>query len=64
MCRASAEEIHFSFSVHHADNIWDENQWSEEYMQENIPRQFCSNRLSKMFEILASVVPQIQRIVK
>ena len=64
MCRASAEEIHFSFSVHHADNIWDENQWSEEYTQENIPRQFCSDRLSKMFEILASVVPQIQRIVK
>ena len=63
MCRVSAEEMYFCFSVHPADNIWDENQWGEEYMKEAIPRHFCSDRLSKMFEKLTEVVPQIQRMI-
>ena len=63
MCRVSAEEMYFSFSVHHADNLWDEKQWSEEYMKENIPECYCSDRLSKMIERLTNVVPLIKRIV-
>lgn len=61
MCRVSAEEMYFRFSVHHADTVWDENQWGEEYAKENIPKRYCSDRLSKMFEKLSGVVPLIQK---
>ena len=63
MCRVSAEEMYFRFSVHRADNLWDEKQWGEEYVKENIPGCYCSDRLSKMIESLTGVVPLIQRIV-
>lgn len=63
MCRVSNEGVFFSFSVNRADNIWDEKQWGDEYTKESIPECYCSDRLSKMLETLARVVPLIQRIL-
>ena len=63
MCRVSAGDMYFRFPVNRADNLWDEKQWGEEYRKENIPKCYCSERLSKMTEKLMGAVPQIQRIV-
>ena len=63
MCRVSAEETFFRFSVNNAENLWDENQWGEEYTKESIPECYRSDRLIKMSETLAGIVPLIRRAV-
>ena len=63
MCRVSEEEMYFRFPTHPAKNLWDEEQWGKEYTKESIPGNHCSDRLSKMIEVLNIDVPLIQRIV-
>jgi len=62
MCRVTADKMYFRFPVRCAENLWDEEQWGEEYTKESIPRSYFSDRLSNMFERLNSIVPRIKKI--
>ena len=62
-CRVNADEMYLSFSVHPADNLWDEKQWGKEYTNESIPGDYCSDRLAKMSEVLQANIPLIQGII-
>ena len=63
MCRATASEQHYRFSVNAADNIWDEKQWGEEYTKPGIPECCHSDRLSTLFERIDRIAPSIHQII-
>jgi len=63
LCRAANDEQYYRFSDNPAENIWDEEQWGEEYMKSSIPRGYCSDRLSIMFERIDQITPLVHKIV-
>lgn len=63
MCRATASEQHYRFSVNAADNIWDEKQWGEEYTKPGIPECCHSDRLSTLFERIDRIAPSVHQII-
>lgn len=37
MCRITGDEIYYTFSEKKTDNIWDAEQWGEEYLEIDVP---------------------------
>lgn len=63
MCRYCEDKEYYSFSINEAGHLWDEKQWGEEYLPEDIPAQFRTVRFEKMEECIRKVVPRIKEIV-
>lgn len=63
MCRVKDNKGFFRFSIKDAQNIWDEEQWGNEYLENEIPIQFQNLHIQKMIECMDKTLPVIQKIV-
>ena len=63
LCRITREGTSFRFSVHPAQNLWDERQWGEAYANKTIPERYRSERLSCMQERIDRIVPRILNLM-
>ena len=66
LCMASISNQRqvFQFSIHRTKSLWDDGQWSEEYLEDNIPSDFRSKELEILKTCINKIEPKIQEILK
>ena len=64
MCRYCEDKECYCFSAKEAKHLWDDAQWSGEYLSEEVPEEFKTERLQKMSEVIRKVGPMIERIAR
>ena len=62
MCIISNGTQKYCFSCKKPANIWDNEQWSKEYLEEDIPDRFHSEAFCELKKCVAKVLPDISRI--
>lgn len=63
MCRIENKIIYYRFSVKKAKHIWDEEQWSNEYIIENIPNKYQTEYLVNVSKSINRNIEQIHELV-
>lgn len=63
MCRYSEGKEYYSFSINEAEHLWDEKQWGNECLLEDVPTEFRTKQLECMGECICEIVPRIKKIV-
>lgn len=64
MAVISTEKMHFHFSIHPCNDLWDDKQWSKGFEEVELPTQYISDELLRMKRSILNVLPQINRILK
>lgn len=57
------DSIYYKFSKYEVESIWDEEQWSEKYLLENVPSQFENTNLKVLSNHLPEMLEKIKRII-
>lgn len=63
MAVISAGKIHFHFSIHPRNDLWDHKQWSKGFAEAELPAEYSSDELRLMKGSIWKVLPQINRIL-
>lgn len=63
MCIISNGTQKYCFSCKKPTNIWDNEQWSKEYLEENIPRRFNTEALYELKNCISKVLLDINKVV-
>ena len=64
LIRITGEEITYQFSVNEVKSIWDNKQWSEAYLWEEIPVEFQTEVLKQLCECVKNIKPRIDKIME
>lgn len=64
LCKISGDQKLFRFSVHPAENIWDDDQWGEEYLIDEAPLKYRDARLERTVQLVSKMMPLIDEIVR
>lgn len=64
MCTICGDQFLFRFSVYPAANIWDDAQWSREYLLDDIPCEHQDIRLERTTQLIAKMLPRIDKMVR
>ena len=64
MMTITGEEITYQFSVNEVKSIWDNKQWSEAYLWEEIPVEFQTEVLKQLCECVKNIKPRIDKIME
>ena len=59
MVTATEDTELYQFSIHPAESVWDDAQWSDCYTIENIPTELRTEELDKMRENMKNNIPKI-----
>ena len=64
MCKMNGNQVLFRFSVYPAANIWDDAQWSREYLMDDIPCEHQDARLERTVQLITKMMPRIDKMVR
>lgn len=64
MCTISGDQVLFRFSIHHTENIWDEAQWSSEFLIHDVPCEYQGARLESTVQLISKMIPRIEKITR
>ncbi len=63
MCRVTNDGQYYRFPVNTPKDMWDDEQWGEEYTKSGIPECYHSDRLATMSERIDRIAPSVHHIV-
>ena len=63
MCIISNGTQKYCFSCKTSTNIWDNEQWSEEYLESDIPRKFNTDTLYEFKNCISNVLLDINKVL-
>lgn len=63
MCRAEKDTLYFSFSEKTAQHIWDNGQWGNECLAEDVPEKHKTGYYEKIRKSIGVNLPHIKRIL-
>ncbi|MBQ7920712.1 MAG: hypothetical protein IJ324_12325 [Lachnospiraceae bacterium] len=64
VCRMQNGKEYYSFSIKVAQNIWDYEQYSQEYEVENIPEEYRSDYLTELMDCIQKTIKNIERVIR
>lgn len=64
MCKISGNQVLFRFSIHPAENIYDDAQWSDEYVIGDVPYEHQDVRLERTCQHITKMIPVIDKIAR
>ncbi len=63
MCRVTNDGQYYRFPVNTPKDMWDDEQWGEEYTKSGIPECYHSDRLATLSERIDRIAPSVHHIV-
>ena len=62
MCRIESGIENYSFSIHTPKNLWDSNQWSEEYLVDEVPQIYKDEKYFLLKDNIQKRLKKIENI--
>lgn len=63
MAIVNPKKTTYRFSIHQVESIWDEEQWSEEYEYEDIPKNYKGGKFTSLDNNLKNITDRIKQII-
>lgn len=63
MCRITEDKIYYTFSEKKADNIWDAEQWGEEYLETTVPEIKKEQYYENITKSIQMNIPSIKELM-